>query len=314
VMASENLHVLAAGAAVGGLVTYLLVKRAGGNGMLAVRSTTNSGSGGSAVYESARAVDEYLQFHFATPQELAPLVYPFVSKEALEFPALCAKETAEAARSAGSRFGRVLDVGCATGRHSFELARDFNEVVGFDFSAAFVRACNHMQREGKCNYKALVEGQIMETRTAYLPSGVDVSKCSFVVGDACNMFDISLGGKPIGTFDAVVAANLLCRLPDPSKFLRDLHLLIREGGVFVLISPYSWLPEYTKKERWLGGFEIGGNAVMSKDSIVAALTDGFDLVSHKNMPFLIREHQRKYQIGCSHCMVFKRKADVKVKR
>ena len=29
--------------------------------MLEVRSTTNSGSSGSAVYESARAVDEYLQ-------------------------------------------------------------------------------------------------------------------------------------------------------------------------------------------------------------------------------------------------------------
>lgn len=35
--------------------------RNGGSGVLDVRSTTNSGSSGSAVYESARAVDEYLQ-------------------------------------------------------------------------------------------------------------------------------------------------------------------------------------------------------------------------------------------------------------
>jgi hypothetical protein len=34
-------------------------------------------------------------------------------------------------------------------------------------------------------------------------------------------------------------------------------------------------------------------------------------VSEKNMSFLIREHQRKYQIGCSHCMVFRRKNDVR---
>jgi ubiquinone/menaquinone biosynthesis C-methylase UbiE len=51
----------------------------------------------------------------------------------------------------------VLDVGCATGRHSFELARDFDEVVGFDFSSAFVQACNKMKTNGRSDYKALVE-------------------------------------------------------------------------------------------------------------------------------------------------------------
>lgn len=39
----------------------------------------------------------------------------------------------------------------------------------------------------------------METRTAFVPSGCDVSRCKFVVGDACNMFDIKLpGGAPLG--------------------------------------------------------------------------------------------------------------------
>ena len=51
----------------------------------------------------------------------------------------------------------MLDVGCATGRHSFELARDFDEVVGFDFSSAFVQAYNKMKTNGRSDYKALVE-------------------------------------------------------------------------------------------------------------------------------------------------------------
>ena len=25
------------------------------------------------------------------------------------------------------------------------------------------------------------------------------------------------------------------------------------GGILVLVSPYSWLQEYTEKKRWLGG-------------------------------------------------------------
>jgi hypothetical protein len=37
------------------------------------------------VYESERAVDEYLQFHFATPLELAPIVGPFVNKEVMRW-------------------------------------------------------------------------------------------------------------------------------------------------------------------------------------------------------------------------------------
>lgn len=53
---------------------------------------------------------------------------------------------------------------------------------------------------------------------------------------------------------AVLAANLLCRLPDPSIFLRRLPSLIKPGGVLVLVSPYSWLPAWTDQQHWLGGY------------------------------------------------------------
>ncbi|MFW8304076.1 methyltransferase domain-containing protein, partial [Klebsiella pneumoniae] len=33
---------------------------------------------------------------------------------------------------------RVLDIGCATGRASFELARLFDQVTGMDYSARFI--------------------------------------------------------------------------------------------------------------------------------------------------------------------------------
>jgi len=41
---------------------------------LSVRSTTDSGVAGSGVYETAKAVDEYVQFHYADPADLLP--YP----------------------------------------------------------------------------------------------------------------------------------------------------------------------------------------------------------------------------------------------
>jgi 2-polyprenyl-3-methyl-5-hydroxy-6-metoxy-1,4-benzoquinol methylase len=45
----------------------------------------------------------------------------------------------------GLPLGKALDVGCAVGGTSFELSRDFDHVVGIDFSHAFVDAANAMK-------------------------------------------------------------------------------------------------------------------------------------------------------------------------
>eukprot|EP00960_Hanusia_phi_P027489 746855-Hanusia_phi.AAC.2 len=68
---------------------------------------------------------------------MTALAGPFVSQEALDFPALCARECL-AAKGRGDEnggkqrmmkwIGRALDVGCAVGRSTFELSKDFKEV------------------------------------------------------------------------------------------------------------------------------------------------------------------------------------------
>jgi hypothetical protein len=45
---------------------------------------------------------------------------------------------------------RALDIGCAVGRACFELSRDFDSVVGIDYSHAFVDACNALKAGGVC--------------------------------------------------------------------------------------------------------------------------------------------------------------------
>lgn len=82
---------------------------------------------------------------------------------------------------------RALDVGCAVGRASFELAREFHNVVGIDFSHAFVGAANQMKADGRCGYTATVEGDVRESFIAYAPPSVDRSRVVFEQGDACNL-------------------------------------------------------------------------------------------------------------------------------
>lgn len=63
------------------------------------------------------------------------------------------------------------------------------------------------------------------------------------------------------------------------------------GGVAVIVSPYSWLEEYTAQEHWLGGVVRGGDSVASAPALQEAMTAlGFQLVEQFDMPFLIREH------------------------
>ena len=52
------------------------------------------------------------------------------------------------------------------------------------------------------------------------------------------------------------------------------------------------------------------NARRTFETIRAALTSeegGFDLVEQSDMPFLIKEHDRKYQWGCGHATVWRRR-------
>ncbi|KAL6067254.1 putative 4-mercaptohistidine N1-methyltransferase [Balamuthia mandrillaris] len=286
-----------------------------------VRSTTDSGSvSASAVYESEKALNEYLLFHFGSREEVLP--YEEGPVEALAFAQRCAEECGLVAKQlqallqggaeeAGQK-RRALDVGCAVGGSTFQLARYFEEVVGVDFSESFVRAAATLQQEGELSYSSLVTGEVRVPRVATLPPDIDRSRCSFRVGDACDLHP-----EELGTFDCVLAANLLCRLPQPQRFLFSLNKLLRPNGILFLVSPYSWLEEYTAKELWLGGRASSsaastldaGTGQDSFESLRGILEEqGFTLLWQKEMPFLIREHQRKFQWGCSHATMWQKTA------
>lgn len=258
-----------------------------------VRSTSDSGVGaGASVYETARAVDEYLQFHYASDAELMPYEARVAPTAALAFARRCADLAAKAAKGRS----RALDIGCAVGGMSFHLASNFQSVVGIDFSHAFVAMAKEMKQTGSHDYQAKIEAMIMETRTATVsPLNVDRSRVWFEQGDACALRD------DLGTFDAVLAANLLCRLPEPMAFLDRIPRLLNPGGVVVLVSPYSWLEEYTDKDKWLGGRD-GRQSFDVLSDIMSAR--GFSLVDRRDMPFLIRDHARKFQWGCSDATIW----------
>ena len=61
---------------------------------------------------------------------------------------------------------RALDVGCAVGRSSFELAREYGEVVGLEYSHAFVAKCQELKMTGQSEYWLAGEGDLGAKKTA----------------------------------------------------------------------------------------------------------------------------------------------------
>ncbi len=61
---------------------------------------------------------------------------------------------------------RALDIGCAVGRSTFELATEFEEVVGIDYSSAFIAKCQQLKITGESEYSLTVEGDIVEKKNA----------------------------------------------------------------------------------------------------------------------------------------------------
>ena len=110
----------------------------------------------------------------------------------------------------------------------------------------------------------------------------------------------------VGKFDAIIGSNLLCRLPDPRKFLSDVPKFLNPNGVLVLISPYSWLEEYTEKNHWVGATTSGKESYSELKSILETGSTPMTLIHRENVSFLIREHERKYQLGVSDGTVWKK--------
>lgn len=336
-----------------------------------VRSTAASGSTitGSSVYENSRAVAEYLLFHYGKPEELFPHSLKYAPVHALNFPARVAhicgsllpsvpihekyesmqdlESFSQEQDSVDSQPTRILDIGCAVGGSSFELSKYFNEVVGIDFSHKFIEAANEMKTKHSMVYDVYTEASNMVLLKAELPSFVKeapekfIKSVSFQQGDACDLPPIS----EIGQFDVVLGSNLLCRLPSPRKFLTSLlkgnnkgvnidgyQGYIKPNGYLVLVSPYSWLEEYTPVNEWLfkpvdrvesnttyscNSFEQLSEYVKNEchTTTTTILPDNTKVITkyqlqlhHRDehgVPFLIREHARKYQYGLSDCTIFR---------
>jgi putative 4-mercaptohistidine N1-methyltranferase len=243
-------------------------------------------------YDSDAALAQYLLFHYGTPEQVCPLSPE--ARAACGFPVRCVTETLAQLELSGR--ARALDLGCAVGRSSLELRRTFDEVLGIDFSVRFIEAASRMQQRREVEIEVPREGAASDDFRLTLPAGLATDHVTFEPGDACGL------RRDLGTFDLVLMANLLDRLPDPLSCLARLPRLVRPGGWLVITSPYTWLEEYTPREKWLDG---GGRGTFP--ALRDILSPSFAFHRALDLPFLIREHQRKFQWGIAEASLWRKR-------
>jgi putative 4-mercaptohistidine N1-methyltranferase len=239
-------------------------------------------------YETAKLLEEYLLFHYGSAEEILGerMNHPLL-REALGFPVRTVQHFGDAPAARG------LDLGCAVGRSTFEMARSCGEVIGIDFSSAFISAANTLRLGGEIPYARLEEGAFSTPLLARAPDDFSCEGISFETGDAMNL------REDLGSFDRVHAANLLCRLPEPMRLLKRLPRLVNPGGQLVLATPCTWLEEYTPRDHWPKGSTF--------EWLESVLTPHFELVHQTEEPFLIRETARKFQLTFSLLTVWRRR-------
>ena len=245
-------------------------------------------------YETDELVAQYMEFHYGDS---------YLQVE--NYPEKCAQLCLQLmADEKGVQTQKALDLGCAVGRTTFELARGFDEVIGGDLSQRFIECATQLQDKGSLEYSMITEGELVTPCKASL-AGLNLerqsNKVKFYQEDACNLSDRHQ------QYNLIFAGNLLDRLSNPKQFLSSVHNYLVADGILVMSSPYTLLKEYTPRENWMGGYTENGKEVRVLDGIKEALKPHLVMMNEPiDVPFVIRETSRKFQHTIAQLSAWKR--------
>lgn len=259
-------------------------------------------------YESQKILSEYLLFHFGEAEDILDkeLFSDFKAFEkALFFPKRLISEFEDIHKLNTEPTKVALDLGCSVGGSSFELSKHYSKVLSVDYSNSFIDSAKKIQKEQEVSFSVQKEGNISKKFNLKLEPSMKSGNIKFVQGDASAALDLA-AKQHIDSFDFILAANLICRMKEPMKLLLSLPQLLKPKGHLLIASPYSWLKDYTPEKNWLGGFFKDEEEIRSLEALEKVFKNKLKLIKIKEMPFLIKEHQRKFQFSVSQASLWQK--------
>ena len=151
---------------------------------------------------------------------------------------------------------RLLDLGCGAGRHAFEALRRGARVVAFDYDEAELKDVAAM--------------------AAAMDQAGDIPAAG---GSATTRGDATRLPYPDGSFDRIIAAEVLEHIPDDVAAIRELSRVLRPGGTMAVTVP-AWLAErvcWALSDEYHAPFVEGGHVRIYKASDLRARLRGAGL-------------------------------------
>ena len=201
--------------------------------------------------------------------------------------------------------GKVLHIGCRTGRGSFEMAMFYEHVTGIDATARLLRLAVQMKDQEFIRYTRKDEGEIVSFVEVHLD---DHDLCDMKDKVDFWQADISNLAPKFTGYDVVVVEDMLSRTTVPARFLGMIHERMNPGGYLVVAESWSWDRNRTYSENWLGGFRKDGESFSGFEGMAAILNQHFEQVQDPiDLPRLEPLSARNYQLNLLECSIWRLK-------
>jgi SAM-dependent methyltransferase len=207
--------------------------------------------------------------------------------------------------------GPVIDVGCAVGRTSFELAKTADDLIlGVDLNFAMLRTAAAILHQGRVSYPKRRVGIAFDKRE--FPATFEgASKVDFW---ACDATSLPFADE---SFSLAASLNVIDCVQSPYDHLKELGRILKPNAGALISAPYDWNVNATPVEAWLGGHSQrsesqGASEIMLRSLLAAGehpyAIQELELVSESEaVPWSLRLHDRSFMNYQVHLVVVRKK-------
>lgn len=207
--------------------------------------------------------------------------------------------------------GPALDIGCAVGRSTFEVATRTGELtLGIDLNFSLLRLAQTVLLEGRVQFPLKRTGIVYDQHEfdVHMPNRNNVDFW------ACDASALPFDSEH---FNFISALNVLDTVNSPVAFLKSIDDALATNGALLLSTPYDWSPP-VPLQNWLGGHSQyqthKGNsetvlrqhlAPDQKSPLNLKLTMTAEIEHH---PWQVRVHNRRTATYDTHIIACKKRA------
>ena len=194
--------------------------------------------------------------------------------------------------------GFFLDCGCAVGRMTFEMGGKSDFAIGLDNSEGLIRMARTLMINGQLEFPLPTEGHLMENRSIYVPETWELENVEFIVGDTLAVPFAS------NLFSSLASLNIIDKIHSPVDHLKEINRITKKSGAqFLFSDPFSWSPDVTEEENWLGGKASGLYAGVGIENLLSILNGRYGLFDPPweiegkgHIWWKIRKHQNLFEL------------------